>query len=201
MKCAHIKADGIRCGSPALRGRSFCYFHHHNADHRPRRQTRSVNVPFPEDAASVQVGLYNVMLAIIDRRIEERRAGQLLWALQIAASHSGKLPFERHIYMSQSVTELPYYEVARQRAEEEDRQHLAEAAANTAAQLAAQLPAPQSDDAADPQAATACDDTEALPSEQEGEDEEGSEEQEEQEQNRNPRRKPHPRSHRTTSTT
>src|SRR5438477_8983776 len=27
--CTHIKVTGVRCGSPALRGELFCYFHQH----------------------------------------------------------------------------------------------------------------------------------------------------------------------------
>lgn len=106
-QCTHIKADGIRCGSPALRGRSLCYFHHHPPDHRPKRQVRAVDVRFPEDATAVQVSLYNVMVAIIDRRIGERRASQLLWALQIASSECALLPLNNAILQPRTVRQQP----------------------------------------------------------------------------------------------
>ncbi len=138
MQCTHIKADGIRCAAPALRNQKFCYFHHHNADHRPRRQVRMLDIPLPEDAASIQVGIYNVMLAIIDRRIDERRAQQLLWALQIAASQSEKLPFENSVRQSRVVTELPEYERVQLETAEADRQYIANAHADAAARAAAQ---------------------------------------------------------------
>jgi hypothetical protein len=35
--CTHLKVTGVRCGSPALRGEQFCYFH--------ERMTRGVQVP------------------------------------------------------------------------------------------------------------------------------------------------------------
>jgi hypothetical protein len=35
--CTHIKVTGVRCGSPALRGEQFCYFH--------QRMIRGVQVP------------------------------------------------------------------------------------------------------------------------------------------------------------
>src|SRR6266700_2168376 len=35
--CTHIKVTGVRCGSPALRGEQFCYFH--------QRMLRTVRVP------------------------------------------------------------------------------------------------------------------------------------------------------------
>ena len=34
--CAHIKADGVLCGSPAMRRSRFCYFH--DADRRQRNR-------------------------------------------------------------------------------------------------------------------------------------------------------------------
>jgi hypothetical protein len=124
--CTHVKADGLRCGSPALRGESFCYFHHHSADHRPRTQARVVQIPFPENAAAIQVGIHNLMLAIIDRRIDERRAQQLLWALQIAAGQGRQLPFDNNLLMSRTVTQLPAYEVEELEQKEEERRIMSE---------------------------------------------------------------------------
>src|SRR5512133_823326 len=109
MQCTHVKADGIRCGSPALRGEAFCYFHHHNADHRPRRDAKAVDIPFPEDAQCVQVGLYNVMQAVIERKIDEKRARLLIWSLQVAAAQTRTLRFDSSVHQSQLVTELPEY--------------------------------------------------------------------------------------------
>jgi hypothetical protein len=34
--CEHVKKNGRRCGSPALRGRHFCYIHQHWLDIHPR---------------------------------------------------------------------------------------------------------------------------------------------------------------------
>ncbi|HYL13004.1 MAG TPA: hypothetical protein VEV41_08205 [Terriglobales bacterium] len=54
--CEHIKNDGIRCGSPALRGRSFCYFHKRWRETHSRRflaappgRTRRFSTPVPLD--------------------------------------------------------------------------------------------------------------------------------------------------------
>jgi hypothetical protein len=38
--CTHIKASGVRCNSPALRGEQFCYFHQ-NAHRGVRRPPQS----------------------------------------------------------------------------------------------------------------------------------------------------------------
>lgn len=39
--CTHIKFDGVRCGSPAMRGNSRCYFHlKQHYREKPRRQSK-----------------------------------------------------------------------------------------------------------------------------------------------------------------
>jgi hypothetical protein len=32
-QCQHIKLNGVRCGSPALRGKDLCYFHNRHERH------------------------------------------------------------------------------------------------------------------------------------------------------------------------
>jgi hypothetical protein len=122
MKCTHVKADGIRCGSPALRGEAFCYFHHHNAGYIARRASHKVEIPFPEDAASIQVGIYNIMRGVLDQRLDESRSRILLWALQIAAAQTDKLPFEDDYRLRYAVTELPHYEVDELETDDEPEQ-------------------------------------------------------------------------------
>ena len=41
--CRHIHTSGSRCGSPALRGESFCYYHH--TTRRPARRPQSWHSP------------------------------------------------------------------------------------------------------------------------------------------------------------
>ena len=50
--CCHRKADGVRCGSPALRGQKLCYFHqrdHLRLQHlaRTRRRTETLTLYLP----------------------------------------------------------------------------------------------------------------------------------------------------------
>ncbi|HEV2619173.1 MAG TPA: hypothetical protein VGU23_04460, partial [Acidobacteriaceae bacterium] len=42
-RCRHIHAAGHQCGSPALRKRTFCYYH--DAAHRPHPNPRSHRYP------------------------------------------------------------------------------------------------------------------------------------------------------------
>jgi hypothetical protein len=99
--CSHIKTDGRRCGSPALRESQFCYFHHNYG--KPRSLPRSkkqrgpaVELPVLEDANSVQVALMQIMGGLIEGSIDDRKAGLLLWALQIASANSKRVKFEDH---------------------------------------------------------------------------------------------------------
>jgi len=46
-RCEHIKTNGTQCGSPALRGKHFCYFHKRwatlaSSSTQPRRRSRAV---------------------------------------------------------------------------------------------------------------------------------------------------------------
>ena len=83
--CSHIKVNGVRCGSPALRGEIFCYFH--------QRMIRGVRTPprsrihpmaMLEDEASIQASLMETINAIVRNQIDVNRARLVLRALHIA---------------------------------------------------------------------------------------------------------------------
>ena len=87
--CNHRKADGFLCGSPALRGKKLCFFHHR--DHQRQRYFERIlrcndplrpNAPLPKNIPEMQFRLYDVMTAIADDSLSLRRAGKLLNALQ-----------------------------------------------------------------------------------------------------------------------
>jgi hypothetical protein len=46
-----------------------------------------LELPFLEDANAVQVTIQEIMQAILDRRIDNKRAGLLLYSLQLASSN------------------------------------------------------------------------------------------------------------------
>jgi hypothetical protein len=92
--CSHRKLDGVLCGSPALRGKQFCYFH--QRDHqrsrqlpRVRRRAQTLLLHFPplETTQDVQLALFEVIDALAAHRIEPQRAGALLSALRQASLH------------------------------------------------------------------------------------------------------------------
>jgi hypothetical protein len=92
--CEHITSNEEFCGSPALRGRAYCYFHLTYVGRRLRTQKQVMNMECPplelpalEDANSIQLALMQVMDALIHGRINTKVSGQLLYGLQIASSN------------------------------------------------------------------------------------------------------------------
>ena len=90
FQCRHIFIDGHRCGSAALRNEDFCYYHHTTrrpaANPRARRARRAAfNLPLPEDRSAIQASIGQVLQRIAANDLDPRRAGLLLYGLQIAA--------------------------------------------------------------------------------------------------------------------
>ena len=91
-QCRHILTDGHRCGSPCLRHEEFCYYHHttrrpiENPGERRSRQAE-FDPPLPEDRASIQTSIGEVLSRIARNEIDPKRAGLLLYGLQIASTN------------------------------------------------------------------------------------------------------------------
>ena len=89
-RCRHIFTDGRRCGSPCLRGEAFCYYHHttrrpiENPRQRRARQSHFA-LPLPEDRSAIQSSIGQVLQRIAANEIDPKRAGLLLYGLQIAS--------------------------------------------------------------------------------------------------------------------
>ena len=101
-RCGHIKVNGTQCGSPAQRNERFCYFHQHS---RPitfafgRRyhdySSSEVILPAFEDAHSIQLTLRQVTELILRHKIDDKTAGLVLYALQIASSNLKRMELEK----------------------------------------------------------------------------------------------------------
>jgi len=106
--CTHIKVNGTRCGSPALREEIFCYFH--------QRMIRGVRTPpksrlhpiaLLENKESIQASLMEIINALVRNHIDVNRARLILRALYVAvknAPHANFEPFYRNV-----VTDVPEY--------------------------------------------------------------------------------------------
>jgi hypothetical protein len=108
--CTHIKVTGVRCGSPALRGEQFCYFH--------QRMLRGVPTPpdarlhpvaLIENEEAIQASLMEVINAIARNTIDLRRADLILKALHIAVKNSRRVRFDHQA--STMVDQIPDYSV------------------------------------------------------------------------------------------
>ena len=85
--CKHIKDDGVRCGSPAVRGRVLCY--HHDLVYRGHRiaQNASCNlIPELKTHRDIRVAVTNVMRAERDGLFTTETVAAMLWGFQIARS-------------------------------------------------------------------------------------------------------------------
>src|SRR5882724_3511921 len=90
FQCRHIFTDGHRCGSACLHHEDFCYYHHTTrrpvANPKQRRSRRSTfHLPLPEDRSAIQASIGEVLQRIASNDIDPRRAGLLLYGLQIAS--------------------------------------------------------------------------------------------------------------------
>ncbi len=90
--CEYLKPNGEFCGSPALRGRDYCYWHLTSVARRLRAEKQvatadpaPLELPPLEDANSVQLAIMMVIDAMLRNRLGPRMSGQLLYALQLAS--------------------------------------------------------------------------------------------------------------------
>ena len=94
FQCRHIFTDGRRCRSASLRAEQFCYYHH--TTRRPvaapttKRRARAAAFTLPanlgdNDRTAIQHAIAQVLHRIADNSLDPRRAGLLLYGLQIAA--------------------------------------------------------------------------------------------------------------------
>ena len=106
--CTHIKVTGVRCGSPALYGERFCYFHQ-NAHRGVRKppQSRLHPIAILEDEESIQSSLMEVINSLMRNTIDLKRAELILRALHIAVKNSRRVKFSSH--SDEMIREVPDY--------------------------------------------------------------------------------------------
>jgi len=110
--CTHIKVAGQRCGSPALRGEFFCYFHTRVIKGVQQRvDMRLHSMALLEDCESIQLSIMHVVDGLIRGTLEPIRARLIIQALRIAARNAKNVRFEAR-YEDQKQTmvrEVPDY--------------------------------------------------------------------------------------------
>ncbi len=101
-QCRHIFTDGRRCGSPCLLHEDFCFYHRGTHTRRAiptidlsqgEHQAAPFAIPIPEDRSAIQQAIGEVLNRLAANELDPRRAGLLLYGLQIASLN---LPQPRH---------------------------------------------------------------------------------------------------------
>jgi len=85
-KCEHIKADNRTCGSPALNGKRYCFFHAQLRPGGKPKKPKPVQLPPLEDDRAIQMAVTKICQAVVNETIEPKRATAVLYGLQVAAN-------------------------------------------------------------------------------------------------------------------
>ena len=88
-RCRWVRQDGTTCGSPQMRRHVYCYAH------KQMMETRAMMLRLPalEDANAIQISLMRVQKELIDDTITPKKAGLLLYSLQLAMTNVGQTTF------------------------------------------------------------------------------------------------------------
>ena len=110
-QCRHIFTDGHRCGSICLRGEPFCYYHHTTRKPSPTAKALgqhmpAFDLPLPEDRSAIQASIGIILQRIASNDLDPRRAGLLLYGLQIASLNLPKQQPQREEDAPEQVQEI-----------------------------------------------------------------------------------------------
>jgi|SRR5579864_2804955 len=87
-RCQHFRRNGEQCKAPAMKGEPLCHQHAQEAEMELRRLTmrQSFVLPPLRDMKTIQSSLGEVTKAIIEDRIDEEYAVELLAQLERASA-------------------------------------------------------------------------------------------------------------------
>jgi len=107
--CTHVKVTGHPCGSPALTGGRFCYFHQRMIyGVRTPPKSRIHPMALIENEEGIQVALMETINAIARNTIDLKRASLILRALSIATHNARRVRFDRcESAMVRAIPEYP----------------------------------------------------------------------------------------------
>ena len=88
-RCRWVRQDGTSCRSPQMKQHIYCFAHKQMAEAR----TLLLMLPPPEDANAIQVGLMRIQKAVIEDTISMKKAGLLLYSMQLALTNVGQTTF------------------------------------------------------------------------------------------------------------
>src|SRR6476646_2573361 len=88
-RCQWVKQDGTACRSPQMKQHIYCFAHKQMAAARELM----LMLPVVEDANAIQVGLMRIQKALIEDTISMKKAGLLLYSMQLAMTNVGQTTF------------------------------------------------------------------------------------------------------------
>src|SRR6476646_11617822 len=88
-RCQWVRQDGTSCRSPQMKQHIYCFAHMQMAEARDLM----LKLPPPEDANAIQVGLMRIQKAVIEDTISMKKAGLLLYSMQLALTNVGQTTF------------------------------------------------------------------------------------------------------------
>jgi hypothetical protein len=111
--CTHIKVTGQQCGSPALRGEFFCYFHTRVIKGVQQRvDMRLDSMALLEDCEAIQLSIMHVVDGLVKGTLDPTRARLIIQALRIAARNAKNVRFDDCYYRASEqkmVRQVPDY--------------------------------------------------------------------------------------------
>src|SRR5579864_2116640 len=120
-RCQWVRQDGTSCGSPQMKQHIYCFAHMQMAEAR----TLMLMLPVAEDANAIQIGLMQIQKALIEDRISMKKAGLLLFSMQLALTNVGQTTFGQakdEEMVRETVDEEEA--ISRQRSASSEKQHL-----------------------------------------------------------------------------
>ncbi|HEX9254509.1 MAG TPA: hypothetical protein VF938_03150 [Candidatus Angelobacter sp.] len=88
-RCQWVRQDGTACRSPQMKQHIYCFAHMQMAEARELM----LRLPPPEDANAIQIGLMRIQKAVIEDTISMKKAGLLLYSMQLALTNVGQTTF------------------------------------------------------------------------------------------------------------
>jgi len=88
-RCMWLREDGTVCKSPKMKNDIHCYAHYQMR----KARAESLLLPALTDANAIQMAVMLVQRALLDDEISEKKAGLMLYSIQIAAANVDKTTF------------------------------------------------------------------------------------------------------------
>jgi hypothetical protein len=88
-RCQWVRQDGTSCGSPQMKQHIYCFAHIQMAEARELM----LRLPPPEDANAIMIGIMRIQKSLIEDTITTKKAGLLLYSMQLALTNVGKTTF------------------------------------------------------------------------------------------------------------